>query len=160
MSGYTLSELARQAGVSSRTVRYYIQRGLLHAPEFRGPDTQYDDAHVLRLRAIRVLQDAYWPLDAISSTLHGKSAEQLRAITNGKLPQRVAVAVAAGTVGESATAPTPESTRSPRRSTRFSLADGLELWLDDEASASVKRLADAVRAFASDRLQTRKGGER
>src|SRR5262249_27518770 len=62
-----LEELARRAGVSPRTVRYYIQRGLLPAPDFKGPDTAYGERHLLGLRIIRKLQVAYWPLDAIAA---------------------------------------------------------------------------------------------
>ena len=36
MSAYKLDDLAAAAGVSPRTVRYYVQRGLLPAPPFRG----------------------------------------------------------------------------------------------------------------------------
>ena len=34
---YTLAELCERTEVSARTVRYYIQQGLLTAPERRGP---------------------------------------------------------------------------------------------------------------------------
>jgi len=53
---FKLDELAAAAGVSGRTVRYYVQRGLLPAPQFRGRDTAYDEEHLLRLQAIRRMQ--------------------------------------------------------------------------------------------------------
>ena len=46
-SRWKLDELAERAGVSARTVRYYVQRGLVPAPEFRGPETAYGPEHVL-----------------------------------------------------------------------------------------------------------------
>ena len=66
---WKLAELAAEAGVSPRTVRYYVQRGLLSAPAFKGPDTVYGEEHLLRLKAIRVLQARFLPLDAIQVEL-------------------------------------------------------------------------------------------
>jgi DNA-binding transcriptional MerR regulator len=74
---YKLEELAEQAGVSPRTVRYYVQRGLLPAPEFRGKDTSYGHEHLLRLRAIKRLQQAHLPLDEIQVRLHNAKEEDL-----------------------------------------------------------------------------------
>jgi DNA-binding transcriptional MerR regulator len=74
---YKLEELARAADISPRTVRYYVQRGLLPAPAFRGRDTAYTGEHLVRLRAIRKLQDDYLPLDAIAVELERRSAEDI-----------------------------------------------------------------------------------
>lgn len=81
--GRKLSEVAKQAGVSPRTVRYYIQRGLLPAPRFRGADTAYDDEHLERLVAIRRLQEAYWPLDAIARLFSASPRAAIAAIAAG-----------------------------------------------------------------------------
>jgi DNA-binding transcriptional MerR regulator len=153
MTGFSLAELARRAGVSARTVRYYIQRGLLHAPEFRGPDTQYEETHLLQLRAIRKLQDAFWPLDAISAALQRNSPEKLRAIIAGDLPKSP----------NSALRPTAQATPSASaaiRGERYRLADGLELWLADDADHSVRELGEAIRTFVSERLKPRTRGDR
>jgi len=150
-----LEELAARAGVSARTVRYYIQRGLLQAPEFRGPDTNYDEHHLLALKAIRSLQDAHLPLDAIASVLRGKSADELRSIGSGKAPSPVQMQVqpgpgaAAGRDDSAIARPPPLGT--PRRGTRFELAAGLELWLSDGASDATRELADALRGLAAKR---------
>jgi DNA-binding transcriptional MerR regulator len=154
MTDFTLAELARQAEVSARTVRYYIQRGILRAPEFRGPDTHYDDGHLLALRAIRVLQAAYWPLDAIASALQAKSPEQLRAIAAGQLPPVAAPARPRERASRSVPAPIPAA----KRGQRFWLADGLELWLDDSADGAVKRLADSILELAAEQSKPRKRG--
>lgn len=66
---FKLEELAAEAGVSPRTVRYYVQRGLLPAPPFRGKDTAYDRSHLVRLRAIKQMQEAHLPLDEIQVRL-------------------------------------------------------------------------------------------
>lgn len=77
---YKLEELAAEAGVSPRTVRYYVQRGLLPAPEFRGKDTAYGRGHLLRLHAIKRLQQAHLPLDEIQIRLQGASDAELERI--------------------------------------------------------------------------------
>lgn len=82
---YRIDELAQAAGMSVRTVRYYVQRGLLPAAAFRGKDTAYDHAHLVRLRAIRRLQEAFFPLDAIAAELEGRPIEEIEAIADGKL---------------------------------------------------------------------------
>lgn len=77
---YKLEELAAAAGVSSRTVRYYVQRGLLPAPEFRGKDTAYSREHLLRLHAIKRLQEAHLPLDEIQVRLANATDVELAKI--------------------------------------------------------------------------------
>jgi len=54
---YRLSELADAAGVTPRTVRYYIAQGLLPSPGRLGASTRYGREHLGRLHLIRTLQD-------------------------------------------------------------------------------------------------------
>jgi DNA-binding transcriptional MerR regulator len=68
---YTLQELATAAGVSIRTIRYYIGEGLLPAPVGAGPQSHYTDSHLNRLRAIGLLKDRYLPLKEIRKALSG-----------------------------------------------------------------------------------------
>ena len=82
---YRIDELARAAGMSVRTVRYYVQRGLLPPAAFRGKDTAYDHAHLARLRAIRRLQEAFFPLDAIAAELEGRSLQEIEEIAEGRV---------------------------------------------------------------------------
>lgn len=70
MSGeYDLTELCRTAGVTQRTVRYYIQQGLLEPPDSRGPKARYGEAHLQRLRLIKRLQRRHLPLAEIRRML-------------------------------------------------------------------------------------------
>lgn len=64
-----LEELAQRAGISARTVRYYVQRGLLPPPTFRGKDSSYGASQLLRLKVIRALQAAFYPLETIKGLL-------------------------------------------------------------------------------------------
>lgn len=124
-----LDELAERAGVSARTVRYYIQRGVLPAPEFKGPDTAYDERHLHALRAIKRLQEAYWPLDAIASTLANKSEAELRKIAQGELPE--------GAAPPPKKAPPQPSQPKAVRGERITLAPGVELWVEEGADRTL-----------------------
>ncbi len=66
---YTLTQLADLAGVTPRTVRYYITQGLLPAPGTAGPGPKYDDTDLARLRLIKRLQRDHQPLAEIRAQL-------------------------------------------------------------------------------------------
>lgn len=66
---YTLAELADLAGVTPRTVRYYLSQGLLPGVGVAGPGTKYDDRHLSRLRVIKRLQREHLPLAEIRRRL-------------------------------------------------------------------------------------------
>ena len=66
---YTLTDLADLAGVTPRTVRYYLAQGLLPAVGVAGPGAKYDDRHLARLRLIKRLQREHQPLAEIRRRL-------------------------------------------------------------------------------------------
>ncbi len=68
---YSISELANLAGVTPRTIRYYVSIGLLASPGQVGPGTRYGDGHLQRLRLIRKLQREHLPLGEIGTRLQG-----------------------------------------------------------------------------------------
>ncbi len=76
----TIAELARQAGVTVRTVRYYVAEGLLPPPSGAGPHSAYGREHLIRLEAVRRLKARYYPLAEIRRTLEGRSAEEVGAL--------------------------------------------------------------------------------
>ncbi|WP_375770390.1 helix-turn-helix domain-containing protein [Archangium gephyra] len=156
---WKLTELAEAAGVSPRTVRYYVQRGLLPAPPFKGPDTVYGEEHLVRLKAIRVLQAKFLPLDAIQVELLRLGPDELKALADsepGTLPPPGPVAAAGpsapapaspsrtGQAKDEAPASPPDGVTSWRR---WELAPGLELHLADTADAKTRALAERVRAL-------------
>lgn len=77
---YTLTELADLAGVTPRTVRYYLAQGLLPAVGVAGPGAKYDDAHLARLRLIKRLQREHQPLAEIRRELDALDDTQILAI--------------------------------------------------------------------------------
>ena len=135
---YKLDELAKAAGTSPRTVRYYVQRGLLPPPVFRGKDSAYGEDHLVRLRAIKKLQEDYLPLDAIAAELEGKAIDEIDAIAKSKprpvpnpdvRPQQIVVT-------------TPLVRADAWR--RHEIARGLEMHLADDAPADTKALAEKI----------------
>lgn len=71
-----IGELARLAGVTPRTIRYYTSEGLLPAPTTRGKYAHYDGEHLRRLRLIARLKEDYLPLSAIRERLATMSAAE------------------------------------------------------------------------------------
>ena len=68
---YSISELAEAAGVSTRTIRYYVSEGLLPPPVGSGPNSRYTDAHRRQLGIIGHLKAQYLPLREIRRRLAG-----------------------------------------------------------------------------------------
>jgi DNA-binding transcriptional MerR regulator len=63
---YRMEELAREAGVTVRTVRFYRERGLIPAPRREGRIAWYDDHHLARLRTIAALLERGHTLTGIA----------------------------------------------------------------------------------------------
>lgn len=163
---YKLEELAREAGTSARTVRYYVQRGLLPAPAFRGKDTAYGEEHLARLRAIRRLQEAYLPLDAIAVELEGRSTEELEKIAAGK-----GVAGAGRQKPEGARQKSGSSGRSGsgtgdeaepelgvmRGFSKIAIAEGVEIVIANDAPPESRRLVERLLASLQATSRMREG---
>ena len=52
MAEYTLEELAELTGITARTIRSYIEKGLLPGPGSTGPKARYSDQHLDKLKTI------------------------------------------------------------------------------------------------------------
>jgi len=77
-----ISELADRAGVTPRTIRFYIQQGLLPSPGQTGPGAKYDLGYLARLRLIRRLQREHLPLAEIRKRLVGLDEAAVEAALN------------------------------------------------------------------------------
>ena len=62
---YKVSELALKAGVTKRTIHYYISKGLLLPPEGSGVNSIYTDEHLNRKKKKKKLQAEFMPLNKI-----------------------------------------------------------------------------------------------
>ena len=62
---YAIGDLARLAGVSRRTVRYYVQEGLISAPLGVGRGNHYSREHLDEILRVKAMQEAGRSLDEI-----------------------------------------------------------------------------------------------
>ncbi len=69
---WSLAELAEETGMSPRTIRYYISRGLVEGPAVAGRGAVYQAAHLEKLRRIRDLQSRGAMLGEIGRMLSGR----------------------------------------------------------------------------------------
>jgi DNA-binding transcriptional MerR regulator len=144
--GLSLQDLAALAGTTTRTVRFYMERGVIPPPKVRGPGTRYERAHLLRLVAARTLRAfESLGLDAIKKRLADATPEALEALVKRNLtPGRLATALGIAVGAPAALAPTggaAVAVGAEKRWSRLELAVGLELHLRDDASPVVRALA-------------------
>ena len=79
---YDIRELCREAGITPRTVHYYIQQGLLPPAGSQGPGARYGEGHLARLKLIRLLQNEHLPLSEIR--------RRIESLEDGKVQELVA----------------------------------------------------------------------
>ena len=118
---YGIRELVQASGISRRTIRYYVQRGLLPPPEGAGRGHYYRPDHLETLLAIKEWQGK------------GLGLEQIRVRLEG-----------GGEVKAPARFPTPEI----ELATRIRVGSGVELILSHGEKAprpaQVRALAEAA----------------
>jgi DNA-binding transcriptional MerR regulator len=83
----TIQELADRAEVTTRTIRYYVEQGVLPPPE-RGRPAEYTEEHVARLALIKRLKAQYLPLEEIRDTLQRLSLPEVEALAAEYSPQQ------------------------------------------------------------------------
>ena len=84
---YSLSDLASLAGVTPRTVRYYVAQGLLPSPDAAGPATKYGEGHLARLRLIKRLQREHLPLAEIRSRIERMGDDEVQGLLGAQASQ-------------------------------------------------------------------------
>jgi DNA-binding transcriptional MerR regulator len=70
---YSVGELAELGGVSRRTVRYYVQEGLIPTPYGVGRGSHYGPEHLEELLKVKAMQEQGMSLEAIRRRLSGDS---------------------------------------------------------------------------------------
>jgi DNA-binding transcriptional MerR regulator len=166
---WDLNELAEAAGVTPRTVRYYVQQGLLPSPAARGPGAHYERNHLDRLRLIKRLQRQHYPLaeirrrlealddDGVRTALqdtpeatHGSALDYARDVLAGG-SYRVTREALPSMAFYQSPAPEPPKIKTGTKSTweRVSLSPDVELHirrpLSREQNKIVERLLEAAR---------------
>ena len=147
---YGIEELAELGGVTRRTVRYYVERGLLPTPLGTGRGPHYTAAHLERLIHIRTLQETGVPLAEVAARLDG--APQTPASATAALRRHGVGAGSAATFPERSTSLRASSTHVlPEGGTwmRFVLVEGVELHVRTGAASlqpsQLARLIEATR---------------
>lgn len=120
---HSLDDLATLAGLTPRTVRYYIQRGLVDRPDGEKRGAHYAPRHLEQLLQVRRWVDA------------GLSLERIAELRAGALAEPPPRRIAPGTV---------------EVWSRVTLADGLELQVEPgRASLSPQQMREMVRRVVS-----------
>jgi DNA-binding transcriptional MerR regulator len=153
---YSLDELSREAGVTQRTIRYYIAEGLLPPPDSAGRNARYTREHLDRLLLIGQLKEAYLPLKEIRTRIASMSPGE---ITRAASPVRESMSRSPEVIRSSSaedyvaralresespydvhrarprmSAPAPAADLSPDRSwKRIPISDDAELLITDDA---------------------------
>ncbi len=70
----SIGEIAERGGVTRRTVRYYVQRGLIPEPLGRGRGEHYGAEHLAALLRVKSLQEQGATLEEIRRHLAGEPA--------------------------------------------------------------------------------------
>ncbi len=94
---FTLDQLCTLAALPKRTVRYYIQIGLLHRPEGENRGARYLNTHLDTLLRIKQLTEAGISLERIREVLAGEPpAVPIRPRAFGAVEVKSHIAVAPG----------------------------------------------------------------
>ena len=78
----TLKELVKASEVSERTIRYYIQEGVLPPPQGSGQASRYNIEHLRRLSLVRRFKAALLPLSQIKQLFDELTAEELEQVAD------------------------------------------------------------------------------
>ena len=79
---YDIKEICAEAGVTPRTVHFYIQQGLLPPAGSQGPGARYNQVHLYRLRLIKLLQKEHLPLSEIRRRLESLTDVQVEELAS------------------------------------------------------------------------------
>jgi DNA-binding transcriptional MerR regulator len=154
VTSYKIDELAREAQVSPRTIRYYVQRGLLPAPAFHGKDTTYERGHLLRLQVIKKLQQSHMPLEEIQARITAASAAELERMLS-QTQSRAGASAEPAPRGGPYRAPgardplpvhIPSAAGQPERWERIHVMPGLEVHVRSDAGPEARRAAREIQS--------------
>ncbi len=84
---YRIAEIERLSGISRRTIHFYLQQGLLHAPRRTGKTmAYYDESHLSKLAFIQKSKQAGVPLIAIKEKISAGEPSTLKAFEDAHPP--------------------------------------------------------------------------
>jgi DNA-binding transcriptional MerR regulator len=150
---FSIGELAELAGISRRSVRYYVQRSLIPPPLGAGRGHYYTEEHLQRLLSIKLLQERGLSLEEIERHLGGGGSGAARG------GERVSRSAACHSV-QSPTSEHVHETPIPdlSRWIRVGVTDGVELHIEGSrcrlSPGKLVRLRQAVRAIIGGPFQS------
>ena len=140
-AGMRPTNASARATPSARAVRFYVASNLVDHPEGKGTAATYHYRHLLQLLAIKIRQREGQTLDAIKAELLG--------LTGDLLEKRVAQSLAPA-LGVGADLAVERDDERPATWRRIVVADGIELHVRHDATAShddaLVAMREAVRA--------------
>lgn len=138
-TSYRVGELADKAGVTKRTIHYYIGRGLIPPPAGEGLGAVYSDEHLYRILLIKKLQDSFLPLDEIRKRTAGMNLQEVISSLEGNEPSMLLSESCAGYhVSEAGSSTSYE---------RMFLGNGLELHFPSN-DKKARDMAEAIGKYA------------
>lgn len=144
--GLTLDELCDLAGVTIRTVRYYISEGLLPPPGGHGTTAHYTREHLDRLTMIGAMKERFLPLKEIRRALDQMGEAEIAVAAKAAVPSQ---------------APMDRSTRMASRPARGARSDGRidEQFMSPLSTPSWEMREESSAAdYIADVLEHRSGG--
>ncbi|WP_181898458.1 MerR family transcriptional regulator [Alteromonas aestuariivivens] len=85
MADYTIEELEELTGIAKRTIRFYIQKGLVEPPLGARRTPQYTDRHLEQLLKVKQFKDAGLNLSKIADIMNSGGEVNASAMTPGEL---------------------------------------------------------------------------
>jgi DNA-binding transcriptional MerR regulator len=73
----SLDDLVQRSGVNLRTIRFYIQEGLMPGPDTRGKYAHYSQRHLDALTLIQRFKQFNMPLQQIKQVLHNSTPDEI-----------------------------------------------------------------------------------
>ena len=86
-AGYTIYELSEQSGVEPRTIRSYVEKGIISGPDSLGRAARYPQESLDRLKVLQLLRDANrsLTLDQIRRLLQSIGPSELSGLADGRI---------------------------------------------------------------------------
>ena len=138
---YTARGLGALCGVSERTVRYYVEEGILPAPRGRGRGSHFDDDHLVRLKLVRAMQQAGVELAAIAEYLYELEGELK---TRGAGLEDALAIWSARNEQANWRAELRKRWGGPLHALRYRISEGVELMVDIDAMPEQRRMQSIV----------------
>jgi DNA-binding transcriptional MerR regulator len=145
-TGWLIKDLAALTQISPRAIRYYVRRGLLPPPAFRGTATRYQRIHLLRGLAVGCLhKEGIFNLDVIRSRIELMGdAELVTFVTEHGISDVVAAALELPLTPRRTPSPNNHIRDPPDSWLRVPVLPGLELRVATDASPLVRQMVERI----------------